>query len=54
MLTEWNLSELVKIYDGHSKLLELIAFYDKLLKPVMYEVGDLWAQGKIDAAIEHV
>jgi MerR family transcriptional regulator, light-induced transcriptional regulator len=54
LLTEWNLSELVKIYDGHSKLLELIAFYDKLLKPVMYEVGDLWVQGKIDAATEHV
>jgi hypothetical protein len=46
LLTECNLSELVKIYDRYSKLLGLIAFYDKLLKPVMYEVGDPWAQGK--------
>ena len=54
MLTECNLSELVKIYDRYSKLLGLTTFYDKLLKPVMYEVGDLWVQGKIDAATEHV
>jgi MerR family transcriptional regulator, light-induced transcriptional regulator len=54
LLTECNLSELVKIYDRYSKLLGLTAFYDELLKPVMYEVGDLWAQGKIDAATEHV
>jgi MerR family transcriptional regulator, light-induced transcriptional regulator len=54
LLTECNLSELVKIYDRYSKLLGLTAFYDKLLKPVMYEVADLWAQGKMDAATEHV
>jgi hypothetical protein len=35
LLTECNLSELVKIYDRYSKLLGLTAFYDKLLKPVM-------------------
>jgi hypothetical protein len=27
--------------------------YEKQLKPVMYDIGDLWAQGKIDSATEH-
>ena len=27
--------------------------YEKQLKPVMYDIGDLWAQGKIVIATEH-
>ena len=27
--------------------------YEKQLKPVMYDMGDLWALGKIDIATEH-
>jgi methanogenic corrinoid protein MtbC1 len=29
-------------------------FYDNLLKQTMYEIGELWAKGKLDIATEHV
>ena len=31
----------------------LVSIYEKQLKPVMYNIGDLWAQGKFDIATEH-
>jgi methanogenic corrinoid protein MtbC1 len=32
----------------------MIQFYDNLLKPVMYNIGQQWAEGKLDVATEHV
>ena len=32
----------------------LFDFYDKLLIPVLYKIGDQWAKGEIDIATEHV
>ena len=29
-------------------------FFDKILKPVMYKIGDDWATEKISIATEHV
>jgi MerR family transcriptional regulator, light-induced transcriptional regulator len=52
-LTECNIGGLIGLYEKYSKLFGLIEFYDKLLKPVMYRIGDLWEQEKLDVATEH-
>jgi methanogenic corrinoid protein MtbC1 len=53
LLLECNLGDLFKIYKKYSSLFGLIDFYDKLLKPVMHKIGELWEQGKLDVATEH-
>ena len=52
-LTDCNIGGLIGLYEKYSKLFGLIEFYDKLLKPVMYRIGDLWEQEKLDVATEH-
>ena len=54
MLSGGDLQNLVKIYDKYVSLFGMIQFYDNLLKPVMYDIGQQWAEGKIDVATEHV
>ncbi|MBD0359288.1 MAG: cobalamin B12-binding domain-containing protein, partial [Nitrososphaeraceae archaeon] len=53
LLIECNLGHLIKIYDKYLSLFGLANFYDKLLKPVMYKIGELWEQEKLDVATEH-
>jgi MerR family transcriptional regulator, light-induced transcriptional regulator len=53
LLTDCNIGGLVGLYEKYSKLFDLTNFYEKLLKPVMYRIGDLWEQGKLDVASEH-
>ena len=53
LLIDCNVNDLVDIYEKYSKLFGLTEFYDKLLKPVMYRVGDLWQQGQLNVATEH-
>jgi methanogenic corrinoid protein MtbC1 len=53
LLTDCNVGGLVGLYEKYSKLFGLTEFYDKLLKPVMYRIGDLWELGKLDVATEH-
>jgi methanogenic corrinoid protein MtbC1 len=52
-LTDCNTGGLIGLYERYSKLFGLTEFYDKLLKPVMYRIGDLWEQEKLDVATEH-
>jgi methanogenic corrinoid protein MtbC1 len=52
-LTDCNIGDLIALYEKYSKLFGLTDFYDKLLKPVMYKIGDLWEQEKLDVATEH-
>ena len=47
-LTDCNIGGLIGLYERYSKLFGLTEFYDKLLKPVMYRIGDLWEQEKLD------
>jgi MerR family transcriptional regulator, light-induced transcriptional regulator len=54
MLSEGDLQNLFKIYEKYVCLFGMIQFYDNLLKPVMYSIGQQWAEGKLDAATEHV
>jgi MerR family transcriptional regulator, light-induced transcriptional regulator len=53
LLNDCNISGLIDIYEKYSRLFGLSDFYDKLLKPVMYRIGDLWKKGQLDVASEH-
>ncbi len=53
LLTDCNVNGLIDLYEKYSRLFGLTEFYDKLLKPVMYRVGDLWQQDKLDVGTEH-
>ena len=49
--------EIEKIADVAGKFKEqasLAEFYDEILKPVMYDVGHLWQENKLDIGMEHV
>ena len=43
-----------KIYEESRDILTLEEFYDKILKPVMYDIGMKWEKGVIDITTEHV
>jgi len=53
-LTEGNIQECVKIYEDYVKIFNPSDFFDKILKPVMYTIGENWAKNKISIATEHV
>lgn len=53
-LTEGNIEECVKIYEDYIKIFNTSDFFDKILKPVMYRIGEEWADGTISIATEHV
>ncbi|HET7345254.1 MAG TPA: cobalamin-dependent protein [Nitrososphaeraceae archaeon] len=53
LLADCDVNCLVHLYEQYSRLFGLTEFYDKLLKPVMYRIGDLWQQDKLDVATEH-
>ena len=53
LLTDCNNGGLINLYEKYSKFFSLTEFYDKLFTPVMYRIGDLWEQGKLDVATEH-
>ena len=53
-LTEGNIEECVKIYEEYIKIFNSSDFFDRILKQVMYKIGEGWASGKISIATEHV
>jgi methanogenic corrinoid protein MtbC1 len=53
-LTEGNIEDCVKIYQDYSKIFSPGDFFDKILKQVMYDIGEDWATNKISIATEHV
>ena len=53
-LTEGNIEDCVKIYEEYVKIFNAADFFDKILKPVMYDIGEHWANNKISIATEHV
>jgi methanogenic corrinoid protein MtbC1 len=54
-LKTYEINDLVKIYNEYTKsVYSLLDFYEKLLIPVLYKIGDQWARGEIDVATEHV
>ncbi|MBC8515760.1 MAG: cobalamin-dependent protein [Nitrosopumilus sp.] len=53
-LTEGNIDDCVKIYQEYTKIFNPADFFDKILKQVMYDIGEDWANNKISIATEHV
>lgn len=53
-MTEGELQSSIKIFEDYNKLFEVGDFFDRILKPVMYKIGEDWANNKIDIATEHV
>ena len=49
-LTEGNIEDCVKIYEDYVKIFNASDFFDKILKPVMYDIGEHWASHKISIA----
>ncbi len=53
-LTEGNIEECVKIYQEYTKIFNSADFFDRILKQVMYDIGEDWENNKISIATEHV
>ena len=54
-LKSYELNELINIYNEYTKsVYSLLDFYEKVLIPILYKIGDQWAKGEIDVATEHV
>ena len=54
LLINYDIEALFKTFEKYSRILGLVKFYERLLTPVMYKVGDLWSKGILDVATEHV
>lgn len=53
-LIEGNIQDCVKIYEEYTRIFNSAEFFDKILKPVMYKIGEDWKTKKISIATEHV
>ena len=53
-ITEGDIQESLKIYEECIKIFDIVSFFDKILRPVMYNIGRDWEKGKISIATEHV
>ncbi len=53
-LKNGNVERILEMYRNYKTDLGLLNFYDKVLKPVLYEIGHLWEQNKLDIATEHI
>lgn len=51
----YEINELIKIYHDYTKsVYTSLDFYEKILIPVLYKIGDQWENGEIDVVTEHV
>ena len=54
-LKSYEIKDLIKIYHDYTKsVYTSLDFYEKILIPVLYKIGDQWENGEIDVATEHV
>ena len=54
-MKSYEINEILKLYNEYTKLIySLLDFYEKILIPVLYKIGDQWENGEIDVATEHV
>ena len=53
-LTKGDLDKCLDIFESFEKTNTLNVFYDSILKPVMYMIGDLWESNELSVATEHV
>lgn len=53
-LTNGQRDEMIKIYETFTRSSSVEEFFEKILRPVMYEIGVLWAENKLGVAAEHI
>lgn len=53
-LTDGDIQSSLQIYEDFVKVFSTANFFDKILKPVMYKIGEDWSTNKISIATEHV
>ena len=53
-LTEGNLKETMQVYTAFISNNSLEQFYERIMTPVMSEIGQMWSNGKLSIATEHV
>ena len=54
-LKNYAINDLIKLYNEYTKTNYLLLdFYEKLLIPVLYKIGNQWENGEIDVPTEHV
>lgn len=49
-----ELEEAKKLYEGYRAHAGTTSFFEKILTPVMYEIGNLWEKNRISIADEHI
>lgn len=54
LLKNGEIEPTLKIAKEYENKLSLSEFYDKILKPVMYEIGTQWENNELDIGVEHV
>jgi len=54
LLMRNDTKSLVDIFEKYSQFFGLVKFYERLLAPVMYKVGEMWEAGRLNVATEHV
>jgi MerR family transcriptional regulator, light-induced transcriptional regulator len=54
LLINYDIEALLKTFEKYSRIFGLVKFYERLLTPVMYKVGELWSNGTLDIATEHI
>ena len=54
LLMRNDTNSLVDIFEKYTHLFGLVRFYERLLTPVMYKVGQLWEAGRLSVATEHI
>ena len=53
-LLSGDLDGLRLVFKNFRKTGTIPEFYEKILRPAMYDIGDLWRDGKLDVGSEHV
>ena len=53
-LTHGDLDKSIDIYESYTKHSGLSQFFDNMLKPAMYKVGELWQNNELSIGTEHV
>ena len=53
-LLDGDLDKSISLYNEFVKSSTITKFYEDILRPVMYDVGELWRTGKLDVGDEHI
>lgn len=53
-LTEGDIQSCIQIYEYYTSIFNSADFFDRILQPVMHQIGDEWANNKISIGTEHV